>query len=458
MRISLPAGAGLIGSTATANILMLVSTGLAVRAIGAAEYADYNFYSALAALIAVAAASRLDYFLLSRAALRPHRIFWGAAASIILVTCAALLTAVLIHILEGNARGTSSKTLLVGIVAAATAFQSLTTNSALRSGGTLFLNASRVARGAILLLLVALLLSKYPSASAFMAVTAVATFAPLIWFRWPWRELRCIQRPSPQTLRDAAHFARYNLPAAAIGTFNLQIPLLLFVWIYAQSDAGEAGLAYKLITLPLSLIGVALAQLVTISYHKHNDLHSFRPTYQTALRRLSLAAILAGVFIASLPWQVITRQAFPEMEDLHRFIVLVAPILVLSTISTPISGLVTFEGRVRYTFWISLFEVVIRCGAIILARIVSNDPGMGLAAFSIASAAISLNYIIYTTHVVMSDWQTTLRTSALVVGPLAVAISLLASNGSREILQSLAVPVALLALGLTFWMRRAHEA
>ena len=451
--------AKLILTTVIANVIQLAATIMAVRAIGSAEYAVYGVLAGIAVVMGVVLTWRLDQFLLSRSVTRPREVFKIAILLTFAGACllVGLMLAFPVITWAFDIPSESRLVGLVGALSALTALQALTTSVAIREQDYRLLNISRVLKALMLVLAVGTILRSIPSAAGFLLATAVATLAPLTIFRW-----RVSERPvgcDGEQWTNVRSFVAYNLPTAIITAFNQQLPVFAFFLAYEPETAGEISLAYKLILLPLFVAGAALGQLVTLAYHGAKDIDNFRPQYVRIVRRLSALSLAIVLIVAVLPWRDILAGVLPDQSEIATYIVLFAPILVLFTLSSPLSGVIVLEGKVRLAFWISIAEGVLRIGALVMATAASASPEVGILAFVAVSSVIAINYLVVTSRHVLGGRA--LRAGAIAAPVILVTVSSLALAMTAVLPGLQWMVVCFASLGLFVLMRvrgKSYEA
>ncbi len=103
-------------------------------------------------------------------------------------------------------------------------------------------------------------------------------------------------------LRAAARYHRFPLMLAPSGLLNvlgLQLPVLLFAYYYGAEVAGWLGFTQRILTLPIALLGLAVAQVYLAELARVARTDSTRAS-QLFLRislRLGLVAIAGGALI-----------------------------------------------------------------------------------------------------------------------------------------------------------------
>lgn len=104
------------------------------------------------------------------------------------------------------------------------------------------------------------------------------------------------------TLRDVfsryKKFLYYYTPTTLLDNASLQAPILIITYYYDVFSTGLFGLAFRLISLPASLIGSAISQvyLQKLAELKNNG-HNLKPFVMQTLKRLVLLAIGPTIFV-----------------------------------------------------------------------------------------------------------------------------------------------------------------
>ena len=79
--------------------------------------------------------------------------------------------------------------------------------------------------------------------------------------------------------REYSDFPKFTLPATFIDVFSAQLPILLIASLYSKSLSGSYFFAWRILAIPIAIIGSAYAQTFYqkfVSYVQKQDFHFAR--------------------------------------------------------------------------------------------------------------------------------------------------------------------------------------
>lgn len=193
------------------------------------------------------------------------------------------------------------------------------------------------------------------------------------------------------------HFPLLIAPSSLLDATSQYLPALLLAVFFGQDVSGSYLLANRLISLPVALIGRAVAQvfLGEGAKRKRESLIGFRHLYIITVRKLFLLALPPVgmlVLMAPLAFEIIFPPRWRVAAD---YICLLSPMLLLGLVASPVSQTLNIlEQQALHSLWIiaRLFLVV---GSLWL----SLHKGIG------AHGAIAIlgftNFLAYLLHITL---------------------------------------------------------
>lgn len=133
----------------------------------------------------------------------------------------------------------------------------------------------------------------------------LAGFLPLLRHSWT-----LISRPGPSwstTVREYWRLPALLAPSALLNSLGSQIPLLAVAAIFGSHAAGEFGMAQRLVYIPVTLVGAAVAQVFAAELAKHvreGGVGAVRVYRRTSLQLAALALPVAVLIAVAGPWAV----------------------------------------------------------------------------------------------------------------------------------------------------------
>ncbi len=227
---------------------------------------------------------------------------------------------------------------------------------------------------------------------------------------------------------SSKNFAVFTAPASLINLLGTQAPPVLLTYFFSTVEAGYFALTIRVLSLPTAVIGQSVGQVFFSSAAKiHNesgDMAKLLVQYTTVLFRIS-----APVFMVLLIWapSLFTIVFGTDWKTAGEFSRLLAPWLLLSFVSAPVSTLSLVYHKQKIAMWISVYETLLRVGVLVAAGLLGN-VSLAIVLYAFAGVIVSVFYLAWIYRLV----------SAMVVGADAVSIALcldwhgfLASGTSR---------------------------
>ncbi len=199
-------------------------------------------------------------------------------------------------------------------------------------------------------------------------------------------------------------------PAWLLNVLGLQLPVLLISSWFGGQTAGWLGMAQRVLALPVTLVGTAVAQVYLghVARAVRFDLEVARKLFRTASKGLlAVSVVIASILLAAGPWlfgNALGSQWVQSGEFARALALGVAAQLVAS----PLSQTLIVLQRVVWQFWLDV------------GRVSAVAVGMWLSIFLGGSALSTvwvvsiLNTLIYTLMWWLS--RCALSSAAVVVG------------------------------------------
>lgn len=204
------------------------------------------------------------------------------------------------------------------------------------------------------------------------------------------------------------------LNAATVGAVTPLVTLF-----YGQGFAGHFSFSQRLLSAPVALLGQAVA---SVFYVRFAAMH--RDEQDTSRDMVRLASVLLGIALAIfVPVTLLSREVFvllwAEKWETAGFIsAFLAPWLMFSFVSSPLSGYATIKNAVRRLFLLSCIEAGVRVPALALGLAIGG-PMAGVQAYSLAGLVICLYWTIWVMRLSGASRQTAWR---VVLAPLALIL------------------------------------
>ncbi len=257
-----------------------------------------------------------------------------------------------------------------------------------------------------------------------------------------------------QVARRYKNFPLYTAWASLVNVVGTQAPPILFARYFSVDTAGFFSLTMRILSLPASLVGQAVGQVFyPIVAERAND-----PEVSRVLVERTATVLL----VVSFPVFALVGLLGPELFALvfgeawavaGRYAQFLAPWLLLSFVSSPLSMFVLAKEKQRQAFWVTLYETLLRLLAVWAGGRLAS-PDWAVKFYAGAGVLISLIYVGWVLRLAGSSlvlWLARIRgflfSSSILLAVLYFANSFLTSYG--------AVVMSVGSLGLfTLWSVR----
>lgn len=188
---------------------------------------------------------------------------------------------------------------------------------------------------------------------------------------------------------------KYLLPTALLDVVTLQLPVLLITAWFSNEAAGQFSMAWKILALPMALIGGAMGQVFLQRFSRvWPDLQSARRLLLRTWKVLALVGVLPTILVMIFGEQLFTWVLGNAWGGAGRMASVIAPMLLAILVSSPTSGIFLVLGLQKYSLFFGAAFIVYRSGCIYLG-VVNNSVLYGLAAWVVCElVAISAYNLI----------------------------------------------------------------
>ena len=197
--------------------------------------------------------------------------------------------------------------------------------------------------------------------------------------------------------RAAARFKRFPLfitSSIVINNAGLYLPPLMFAAFYGRAVAGWFGLSHRVLTLPVALVGQAVAQVFygELSRAAREERSALQPTFDRTTRRLLLLGIPPAVVLFTAGEWLFGFVFGDTWGEAGIYAQILAVMLLAQFVSSPLSQtLVILELQTWQVGW-DVFRLVLTVGAVIGAEAEGMSPRGAVAAYG---AAMTFAYVVH---------------------------------------------------------------
>ncbi len=217
--------------------------------------------------------------------------------------------------------------------------------------------------------------------------------------QWILFSRQMVTRTPARMAAEYRRFPTFILPSALINVSSAQLPVLLLSRFFGSAVTGWYGLAFRVLQVPLSLVGQALGTVFFAnSSAQHNEvvvtkqsLRVFRTLVTLSLGPMLLAAIVAPELFAVLfgnDWH--TAGLYAQLLMPWFFIVLV---------TSPLSSIVLMFGHQRGELLFQISLLVIRVVSLLLGALIFTNAYAALTLYAVCSTAAWVAYLSWLMYI-----------------------------------------------------------
>lgn len=189
-------------------------------------------------------------------------------------------------------------------------------------------------------------------------------------------------------------FPIYTMPSELVSTINLQLPVFALGFVGAVALVGSFTRARQLVSMPITLLGSSIGQVfrqrASKDYHEYG---SCRPIFKRTFIALLLIGIPPTVILMVVAPDLFRLFLGPNWGEAGEVASILAPMLLLRLICSPLSTVFYFTGAQRVDFILSLLGAVIGGCAMLLPIIIGAEPINIVYGFTITYVFIYICYI-----------------------------------------------------------------
>lgn len=189
-------------------------------------------------------------------------------------------------------------------------------------------------------------------------------------------------------LRKYRRFPIILAPSGLLNTLGLQLPVVLIAYWYGSQVAGWLGLTQRVLSLPVMLLGTAVAQVYLSELAKaaHGSLLHAAAMFTTTSRRLAIVGLVAAVPLLILGPRVFAFVFGSQWLPTGQYAQALSLTLVAQLVASPLSQtLIVFGEQVTQAAW-DATRLLATTGAVGLCALTGQSALTAVWAFSATSA------------------------------------------------------------------------
>lgn len=209
------------------------------------------------------------------------------------------------------------------------------------------------------------------------------------------RQGRLSRRRAAAIVARHKGFALYTLPAEMVGNVNLQLPVLALSGLGAAATLGAYSRARQLIAAPLQLIGGSIAQVFRQrAAEQYHATGSCRRIFAQTFVMLAGAGLVPTLLLMALAPDIFRIVLGPNWTEAGELARVLAPMLYLGFVCSPLSTVFYIAGRQREDLVLSISALALLGGVIVPVLVTRSEPVVIVVGYSIAYAIVYIIYLV----------------------------------------------------------------
>lgn len=154
---------------------------------------------------------------------------------------------------------------------------------------------------------------------------------------------------------------KYALPTALLDVITQQVPIILIGTWYGSSEAGEFSLAWRVLILPVTLIGGAVGQIFFQRFAAAwPDVRAARSLLIKAWKILALVGLLPMIVLMCFGENLFSIIFGSSWANSGKMATILAPMLFISLIHSPTSTTSIVLGIQKHVFFLAILVLIYR--------------------------------------------------------------------------------------------------
>jgi O-antigen/teichoic acid export membrane protein len=194
-------------------------------------------------------------------------------------------------------------------------------------------------------------------------------------------------------LTTASRYRRFPLllvPSGLLNVLGLQLPVLLMAYWYGSQVAGWLGLTQRVLALPLSLIGAAVAQvyLAELSRAARADTRRARALFLKASKNLAVIGAAGSLVVLVLGPKAFSVLFGEKWESSGSYAQAMAIAMAAQLVAAPLSQtLIVFGRQVLQLIW-DVSRALIVTGAVVLSALAGASAATAIWSVGVSSTTM----------------------------------------------------------------------
>jgi lipopolysaccharide exporter len=182
-------------------------------------------------------------------------------------------------------------------------------------------------------------------------------------------------------MKEYRDFPLFTLPASILDTISMQLPILMIAVLFSQSLSGNYFFSYRILALPISLIGAAFAQTFYQTFVSYIQNKNYALAYKFLKKSwmVLFLLILIPAVILMIWGQAVFGFVFgAEWLESGKIASILILYIMFAFVSSPTSSSFIALGMQKYNLFFSISVIAYRFGTIFTGYLM-NDFYLGLS-------------------------------------------------------------------------------
>jgi lipopolysaccharide exporter len=193
-------------------------------------------------------------------------------------------------------------------------------------------------------------------------------------------------------LKSHKKFPIYTTGSALLNVASWQIPVLLFGIYFPPAIVGYYALAFRMVQMPMSLLGSAIGQVFLQRASEENRKGTLAPLVEKLFNRLLILTLFPCAMLTIIGQDIFELIFGENWAVAGTYVQILAPWTCVWFIASPLTSLYYVLGRQREEYKIQLAIFITRLASVGIG-IYFNDPIISLILFSI-TGVITYGYVV----------------------------------------------------------------
>jgi O-antigen/teichoic acid export membrane protein len=176
---------------------------------------------------------------------------------------------------------------------------------------------------------------------------------------------------------------------------GLQVPVMLLSHFFNSSTVGYYSMAIRILGLPSTIVGQAVAQVFYPMAAKMQDSDSLRGLAERLATTLLAIGIPVFGMVAAAGPQLFSVVFGHHWEIAGSYAQVLAPWFMMVLVSSPLSMISLVKERQGLSLVISVYEMVLRIVAVLLGGLVFRSPSWTVALLSLSGVIICVLSVVW---------------------------------------------------------------